>query len=141
VEIQCQGLHLWCHRRSRCRINSGSFFPEAPLYVTFPLISGISLVSSVVTCLISAPVDKSVLDEFYRLVRPKGLWRRFKKAFPDDGRDTSSGRDITNIIIGIVWVTALYLTPVYLVFKDLVSGILAFVCCICSLDCSLLHMV
>ena len=101
------------------------FFPEAPLYVTFPLISGISLVASVMACLFSSPVDKNVLDEFYRLIRPKGLWRRFKKEFPGVDRDTSSGRDVINIIIGIVWVTVLYLTPVYLVFRDIVSGILA----------------
>ena len=93
---------------------------DLPMYVTFPLISVGSLVASVLVTLITRPVSRSKLLDFYRSVRPFGLWGPIRREVADSGEENrgpaeSAGRALLNVALGIVAITGIYLFPMYLV--------------------------
>ena len=72
--------------------------------------------------LITPPDDIEVLKRFYLQVRPWGLWRPIHDLVaaehPDATANTAFGRDMLNVLVGIVWQTALTTTGIYLVLQD-----------------------
>jgi Na+/proline symporter len=96
------------------------FFPEQPIYVVFPLICLSSLILSIIVSLKSSAVDEKVLIDFYTSVRPFGLWTciRKKSGLSESelaDKKESAGITILNVLLGMVAVTGLYLSPMFLV--------------------------
>jgi Na+/proline symporter len=88
----------------------------------FPFILGISLVTSVVVSLLTAPDDIEVLKKFYKQVRPWGFWGPIRDMVC---REDSSfvpnknfSRDMVNCAVGIVWQLPLVLIPIYLILRN-----------------------
>jgi SSS family solute:Na+ symporter len=97
------------------------FHPKMPELEYFPILAGLSLVTSVLFTFLTRPAEKSVLTEFYRRVRPFGRWGRVRKvvqhedpgfAFPPCDR-----HDLLNAFLGTGMVVSLYLTPMYLMLR------------------------
>ncbi len=92
-----------------------------PLYY-FPII----LVCSIAGCIwgtYSAPAtDMDVLKKFYAKTRPWGFWKPINDLVvaenPNFKKNTACSRDITNVVVGIIWQTALVAAPIYLVLKQ-----------------------
>ncbi len=88
----------------------------------FPVILGVSMLGSVLGCLLTPPDDMQVLKEFYRRVRPWGWWgpvhKELAAEFPDLLPNRDFARDAMNVAIGIAWQTALTATGIYLVLQD-----------------------
>jgi Na+/proline symporter len=88
----------------------------------FPIILGISLVTSVVVSLLTKPDDIEVLKKFYKQVRPWGFWGPIRdmvcREDPSFRPNTNFARDMVNSAIGIVWQTTLVLIPIYLIIKS-----------------------
>jgi len=96
------------------------FFPEAPIYYTFPLICTASLITSIAVSLATKPVADRVLIDFYESIRPFGLWKpiRQKSRLSPDQLSAKSERlsiALLNITLGMLMITGLYLFPMYLV--------------------------
>jgi SSS family solute:Na+ symporter len=96
------------------------FFPEQPMYVVFPLICLSSLGLSIIVSYHSKSVEESVLVDFYRTVRPFGLWKpvRHKSALSKiELNDKKENVWITllNVVFGMTAITGLYLSPMFLV--------------------------
>ena len=96
------------------------FFPKAPSYYTFPLICAASLIISIAVSLATQPVDRHTLINFYKTVRPFGLWkpiRRQSQLSPGQLLAKSECLSITllNVLLGMLMITGLYLFPMYLV--------------------------
>lgn len=92
------------------------WFSDIPIYWTFPVLFGISTVSSVVATLLSPAADMATLREFYRRIRPAGCWQPVKRAILTDGgklHQDSFGIDILAALIGSVGLQALFLTSSY----------------------------
>jgi len=94
------------------------FRTDVPAYWIFPAIAGLSLVVSIMVSLSTAPVDRSVLESFYRGVRPFGMWapirdRMDRETPPERGESAAVG--IFNVLLGMVAISGLYLFPMYLV--------------------------
>jgi len=111
------------------------FFDHWPQYVVFPLIAFASLLMSVVGSVATPPVKREVLSEFYKTVRPFGLWspflrekRSFKRTISE--RSEKPVLTIINVVLGMVAISGLYLFPMFLVGHWYVQAMicLAFIC-------------
>ena len=96
------------------------FFPELPIYVIFPLIALSSLFVSIFVSLKTEEVDKARLINFYKTVRPFGLWKEIRNISGLTEEELSSKSEnpyitIFNVLIGIFAVSGLYLSPMYFV--------------------------
>jgi len=96
------------------------FFPNIPIYVSFPLISIGSLVACLVVSLATAPAEDETLRKFYRTVRPFGAWGPVRKACGLSERELadpaeSPWRMVWNTSIACCGVTGMYLSPMYLI--------------------------
>jgi len=91
------------------------YFSELPLYVTFPGIAGTVLAITLATTLLTRPTDVDTLLRFYRTVRPAGLWGPVARRANLPPRGNRFGLGVLNIVIGIPWLIAMYLAPIYAV--------------------------
>jgi SSS family solute:Na+ symporter len=96
------------------------FFDNPPEYVTFPILTGGSLLACIVASLMTRPVESEVVEQFYAKVRPFGLWGPVKRAVPAletpaRRRCESPALSILNIALAILMLSGLYLFPCYLV--------------------------
>jgi len=88
----------------------------------FPFVLLISTAASIIGTLMTAPEQDEVLMDFYKKVRPWGLWRpiyeKVKKVDPSFQRNKDFSRDMVNVIVGIVWQMTFVLIPIYLVIRQ-----------------------
>ncbi|MBN1695796.1 Na+:solute symporter [candidate division WOR-3 bacterium] len=88
----------------------------------FPLVLLISTAASIIGTLTTAPEKDEVLMDFYKKVRPWGLWKpvyeKVKKADPNFERNKDFFRDTANVIVGTVWQMTFVLIPIYLIIKQ-----------------------
>ena len=94
----------------------------APIYA-FPAILALSLAGCIAGTLLTPPDDMAVLERFYLRVRPWGFWKpvhdRLLATHPDLVANGAFKRDMFNVVVGIVWQTALTATGIFLVLRDL----------------------
>jgi len=96
------------------------FLPDAPVYYVFPSICLASLLVSIIVSLATKQVEQEVLVNFYRTVRPFGLWKPVaaEAAISAEGKSSQSesvSRAILNVLLGMSAISGLYLFPMYLV--------------------------
>lgn len=88
----------------------------------FPAILAVSLVGCVAGSLLTPPDDRATLEAFYRRVRPWGAWKPIHDSLvlrePGLLPNRDFPRDMFNVVVGIVWQTALTAGGVYLVLED-----------------------
>ncbi|MCC6492391.1 MAG: Na+:solute symporter [Pirellulales bacterium] len=89
--------------------------------VSFPAILAVALVGCVVGSFASPPDDAETLKNFYRKVRPWGLWgpvhAMVQLETPHIQANRDCPRDMLNIAVGICWQTALTAVGIYLVLE------------------------
>jgi Na+/proline symporter len=92
-----------------------------PLYL-FPLLLLTSTVACIAASYLSAPDEPEVIRQFYRSVRPWGLWgpvhRQVRAADPAFRRNGNFRRDMFNVAVGIVAQTCLVAAPIFLVVGE-----------------------
>ncbi|SEJ42955.1 Na+/proline symporter [Dyadobacter sp. SG02] len=97
-----------------------AFTGTLPLYY-FPLILGISIMGAVAGSLATAPTDMEVLKTFYRTVNPWGFWgpvrEEIRKSDPSFLPNRDLGRDLFNVVTGIIAQTAITAIPVFGILK------------------------
>lgn len=88
----------------------------------FLIIFAGSLVTCILVALNTAPDDMEVLKRFYFKVRPWGFWKpvhtALEKTHPGLSENKNGGRDMINVVIGIIWQTSLTATGIYLVTQN-----------------------
>ena len=93
----------------------------APLYA-FPFILAISIIGCIIGSYATNPESDEVLIKFYMQVRPWGFWKpvlnKVQNIHPEFEPNKDFKRDMSNIIIGIIWQVSLIAIPIYLVLKD-----------------------
>jgi Na+/proline symporter len=91
--------------------------------IVFPLVLVLSLIGCFAGTLLTKPEEDEVLKDFYRRVRPWGLWGPiYRKVLAEDPgfkRNTDFLRDMFNVAVGIVWQIALVVLPMYIVIWEL----------------------
>lgn len=96
--------------------------PSNPNMNSFPIIFFNSIVGCIVATLLTKPESDEVLMKFYRTVRPWGFWqpihRKVVQAEPHFLANKNFKRDMTNVLVGIVWQITLMATSVFLVLRE-----------------------
>ncbi|MCB0706474.1 MAG: Na+:solute symporter [Saprospiraceae bacterium] len=105
---------------------------------TFPLMLALSFIGCLIGTYSAPPVEEALLKKFYKNVRPWGFWKPIhEKVLAEDpgfARNTNFKRDMFNVIIGVIWQTALVIFPIYLVLLQTVPTLLVLgVAIICTL--------
>jgi solute:Na+ symporter, SSS family len=99
-----------------------ALLPTLAVIYSFPLILIISLAGGVIVSLLTPADDIEALKRFYLQVRPWGFWRPIHDLVvaenPKVEANTAFGRDMLNVLVGIIWQTALTTTGIYLVLQD-----------------------
>jgi Na+/proline symporter len=96
---------------------------------TFPLMLLISVIACIIGTYTARPVDEEVLKKFYKTVRPWGFWKPVHdKVVAEDPafvKNTGFKSDMFNVVIGIIWQTALVILPIYLVLMEAVPLVIS----------------
>ena len=94
-------------------------FPNWQETRMFPVIASASLLFSLLGTFLTKPTDQSVLDHFYKVVQPGGLWRPVARSVaeksPGFKKDCRFGIEILNTFLGIIFITCLYMAAVTIV--------------------------
>ena len=105
-------------------------FPHVLPLMAFPLLLGFSFICCFLGTLLTKPEDDAVLKDFYRRVRPWGFWGPvLKKVLAEDPtfqRNKDFSRDVFNIVIGMIWQTALVPLPIYIVLWNFKAAAITF---------------
>ena len=92
---------------------------DLPPFYVFPLIVAASLLISVLGSLLTLPVELDVLKDFFKKVRPFGIWGHVKKNLDSSesvkNKYERSGLVLLNVFLGMAGIFCLYLFPMYLV--------------------------
>ncbi|MEE4219389.1 MAG: sodium:solute symporter family protein [Xanthomonadales bacterium] len=106
-----------------------------PLYL-FPLLLVLSGLAAVIGSLVTKPEDPELLKEFYRTVRPWGMWGPVHDMViaedPAFERNKDFRRDMFNVTIGIIAQTCLVAAPIFLVVREnasLATSLVVFAIC------------
>jgi solute:Na+ symporter, SSS family len=96
------------------------YLPIHPV-LAFLLILSISVAASIIVCLLTKPESDAVLKSFYSTVRPWGFWgpiyEKCRAENPSFEKNRDFGRDMFNILVGLIWQTSLVTAPIYLVIQ------------------------
>ncbi|MEA3226561.1 MAG: hypothetical protein U9Q07_11475, partial [Planctomycetota bacterium] len=94
-------------------------FNDAPVYYVFPSICLASLLVSIIASLATRPVDRDILVDFYKSVRPFGLWKPVATLNEDREssieKQESVSRTVLNVVLAMLAIMGLYLFPMYFV--------------------------
>jgi len=87
----------------------------------FPILLLTSAVGCIVGTYSAPPTEIEVLKAFYTNVRPWGFWKPIHDQIivdhPKVKKNTRFGRDMFNVVIGVIAQTALVILPMYLIFR------------------------
>ena len=101
--------------------NSSWILLKDPLYY-FPIIFICSVAGCIAGTYSAPPTEEEALKNFYKKTRPWGFWKPVDALVvaedPAFRRNTNFGRDMVNVVTGIVWQTCLVAAPIYLVSKE-----------------------
>jgi solute:Na+ symporter, SSS family len=106
-------LYLWVYP---------DIVPNLYALYSFPVILLLSTVGCVLGTLLTKPEEDDVLIKFYKQVRPWGFWKpihaKVVAADPKFKSDANFKLDMFNVVIGIVWQTALVVLPIFIVIRE-----------------------
>ncbi len=95
--------------------------PDLSALQAFPVNLAISLIGCVLGSLLTQPDDEQVLIKFYLKTRPWGAWKPVLKAAQRDNPSVqpnrSVARDSFNVVIGIIWQTAITAASIFMVIQ------------------------
>lgn len=94
------------------------YFSGLPLYVTFPAILLSVLAITIIVTYRTDRTDMETLRKFYMDVRPAGFWKAVAVESLDGApvkRGTPFLCDLGNAILGMPWIIAMWMFPIFLV--------------------------
>lgn len=97
-------------------------FPEIVDIYVFPIIFGFSLLGCFVGTYSRPLENREAVKEYYRKTRPWGFWGPIKREVLEEdpsfvaNRDLK--RDVTNIIVGIIWQFSQVVIPIYFMIRE-----------------------
>jgi len=98
-----------------------SLLPEWTALQAFPINLAISFLGCFAGSYFSEPDDEEVLKNFYLKTRPWGFWKpvleKIQATHPEVQANKEFGRDMSNVVIGIIWQTALVAAPIFMVIQ------------------------
>ncbi len=94
-------------------------FPDFTDIYFFPIILGFSFIGCFAGSLLTKPDTDEILMKFYKNVRPWGFWKpiyeKVVKEYPEFEANKDFGRDMANVVAGIIWQMSLVVLPIYII--------------------------
>ncbi len=110
------------------------WFPGAIDIYIFPAILLLSFLASYLGARLTKPEDPEVVKAFYKKTRPWGFWKPIQRMVqaedPAFEENKDFGRDMFNVLIGIIWQMSMVVLPVYILIRHkhgMVISLLTFV--------------
>jgi hypothetical protein len=98
-------------------------FPSIQPIMVFPYVFCVSLTGCIIGSLATKPEPDEVLLKFYMQIRPWGFWKPIiKKAqayYPSFEPNPNFIRDMSNVVVGIIWQTSIVIIPIALVTREI----------------------
>jgi Na+/proline symporter len=98
-------------------------FPSIQPIMVFPYVFSVSLTGCIIGSLATKPEPDEVLLKFYMQIRPWGFWKPIiKKAhayYPSFEPNPNFLRDMSNVVVGIIWQTSIVIIPIALVTREI----------------------
>jgi hypothetical protein len=95
---------------------------QAKNLLAFIFIFIVSLTGCLLGCLLTKPVEKDTILDFYTKTRPWGFWKPVIRMAlvkdPEFKPNTSLGRDAINVLTGIIWQMSMVVMPLYVAFRQ-----------------------
>lgn len=93
---------------------------EPPIYYSFPSLCTVSLIAALIGTYWSAPTEEAVLVEFYRHVRPFGMWGPIRERARLTAAELNDpGESVWfaafNVVVACLAIFGAYMAPMYLV--------------------------
>ncbi len=92
-----------------------------PVYYTLPVLAIASMAACVIVTFLTQPPEMKTLVHFYRTTQPTGIWGPVVKhlAAAEPGfRKEPFGRDALHLVVGLLWLGAMYVGPSYAVARQ-----------------------
>jgi len=103
---------------------------------TFPLMLLLAVIGCIAGTYTAPPVGEDTLKKFYKNVKPWGFWGPIHDLViaedPSFKRNPDFKRDMFNVVIGVIWQTALVILPIYLVLMEGVPLLISLIVVIIS---------
>ena len=98
-----------------------AFAGPIPEYTSFLIASGSSLAGCILGTLLSPATENTVLENFYRVTRPFGIWSHIRGSLPKAIQlkvNQENRRDIIATFFAVPWQVVLFLTGMMIVMKQ-----------------------
>ena len=98
-----------------------AFAGPVPEYTSFLIASGSSLAGCILGTLLTPATDKSILENFFKVTRPFGLWSKIRGSLPDAVQSKinhENRQDIIATFFAVPWQVVLFLTGMMIVMKQ-----------------------
>lgn len=96
--------------------------PNFTALEAFPINLGISLLGCFLGSYLTEPDEEEVLKKFYLKTRPWGFWKPIYEKVKADNPAVLPNKDFTrdtiNVIVGIIWQTAITAAPIFMIIKQ-----------------------
>lgn len=105
------------------------FFSDEPVYIVFLIVFVVSSISTILGNMMSKPVGKDVLKEFYVRIRPFGLWKPIKQIVSLEfvkEVEKENKRDLWLLIPAILWQISLFYMWTSIIFKQTIDAAICF---------------
>ncbi len=95
-------------------------FPDIPEYVAFFALNSLTAIILVVVTLLTPATDEKVLENFFNVTKPFGLWKKFRNKLSMEKQAALSKehrQDILTLIFAIPWQLSLFLMWMALIMR------------------------
>lgn len=97
---------------------------QIPEYTSFLIASAASLAGCLLGTYLTRPTEQSVLERFYKITRPFGLWGSIRNSLPADTHqriNRENRRDLFSIFLAVPWQLVLFLLGMMIIFQRWVN--------------------
>ena len=115
------------------------FWPDCPEKYQFIIMTAVGLIASVAGAYLTKPTDPEVLKNYYRKIRPFGLWAKLKETLTEEQRlkmDAENRNDLISLPFAFFWQVTILLLPIQLLigaYKSFAVTLVVFVLSITGL--------
>jgi len=108
-----------------------------PVYYTLPILAIASMLACIVVTYLTQPPEMQTLTHFYCTTQPAGFWGPVVKHLRREGsafRKEPFARDVFHLVVGLLWLGAMYVGPSYAVARQWPPAVVcAVIVTICSI--------
>lgn len=116
-------------------VTQGMFFPNAPEWQQFVIISIVSFTATIVGTYLTQPLPDNLVRNFYLTTRPFGLWGRIRSTIPIDVSASirrENRTDLMSLPFALVWQVTLFFLPMQFMIRSYSSLLVTLPLCIAS---------